>query len=83
MHNHRMKKKGPKDQKKPPKQPVNFMTTRSEVSAKTAAQMKDCLEEVDKYDMERFISPVTRDETFKMLFDEVSCVSNHCLESEC
>lgn len=67
-----MKAKLPKDQKKlPHQQQINFMTTRSEVSVKTAAQMEDCLESIDKYDMERFINPVTREDTFKMLFEEV------------
>lgn len=72
LHNKRMKAKLPKDQKKlPHQQQINFMTTRSEVSVKTAAQMEDCLESIDKYDMERFINPVTREDTFKMLFEEV------------
>lgn len=72
MHNRRLtKNKVAKNQKRTPQQ-INFMTTRSEVSAKTAEQMEECLEGgVDKYDIERFINPVTRDKTFKMLFDEV------------
>lgn len=66
-----MGKEGQKSSKQQPPQQFTFMNTRSEVSAETALQMEECLEGVEKYDMERFINPVTRERTFKMLFDEV------------
>lgn len=36
-----------------------------------AVPVKSCLNTADKYNMDLFINPVTRDETFQMLFDEV------------
>ena len=56
-----------------PKQ-ITLMTTLSEISKQQAKHMEmdeSCLSShVDKYDMERFINPVTREKTFKQLFDE-------------
>ena len=51
-------------------QKVNFLTTIDDISPDQAAEMQSCLENADKYDMERFINPVTREDTFKKLFAE-------------
>ncbi|KAI2810610.1 hypothetical protein BLOT_001773 [Blomia tropicalis] len=83
MHNRRMKKKGDKTNREQQSNKVsspekttkiNFMTTLSEIGAQQLKQLKpteSSLKHVDKYDLERFINPVTREETFKMLFDEI------------
>lgn len=89
MHNRRMKKKkaeakpssNGKDGKEEPKeaQPITLMTTLSEISKQQARQMEmenSCLSQVDKYDVERFINPVTREDTFKALFAECAQLSD-------
>ena len=72
MHNRRSKKKLAKQAKdnQPPAK-VNFMTTVSDITPKQAEALEVKLEEVDKFDLERFTNPITREETFKLLFDEV------------
>lgn len=51
---------------------VNFLTplTDDEVVAE-----RSCLEWSDKYDMERFINPTTREEAFQALFSEVETLN--------
>ena len=48
-----------------------FPTTLSTIDPKDL-HTKSCVEVADKYDIERFLNPVTREETFDMLFEEVS-----------
>lgn len=49
---------------------VTFLTTLSTCNP-NELRTKSCLENTDKYDLENFLNPGTRDETFQMLFDEV------------
>lgn len=49
---------------------VTFLTTLSTCDP-ADLRTKSCLEAADKYDIERFLNPSTREETFQMLFDEV------------
>lgn len=76
MHSRRAKKKLAKEanskggQEVPPK--VNFMTGLADITPKQAEQLEaEQLEDSDKYDLERFINPMTREDTFKGLFEEV------------
>lgn len=48
---------------------VTFLTTLSTCDPKEL-RTKSCLEASDKYDIENFLNPGTRDLTFQMLFDE-------------
>ena len=50
---------------------MTFLTTLSTMDQKDLPT-KSCLELADKYEIDRFINPVTRDDTFKLLFEEVS-----------
>lgn len=52
---------------------VTFLTTLSTCNP-NELRTKSVLENTDKYDIENFLNPGTRDETFQMLFDEVSVV---------
>ena len=49
---------------------MTFLTTLSTMDCKNLPT-KSCLELKDKYDIDRFLNPVSRDETFKALFDEI------------
>ena len=51
---------------------VTFLTTLSTMDTCQGLPTKSCLELKDKYDIDRFVNPLTREETFKALFDEVS-----------
>jgi len=52
---------------------VNFLTSLSEVSK---SQLPDtCLVSEDKYDLSLFVNPVTRRQTFQLLFDEVGTLN--------
>lgn len=72
LQNRRAKKR--KDAKTVPNKvdgKVTFLTTLSTCDPKEL-RTKSCLEASDKYDIENFLNPGTRDLTFQMLFDEVS-----------
>lgn len=49
---------------------ITFLTTLSTCDPKVL-RTKSCLEASDKYDIENFLNPGTRDVTFQLLFDEV------------
>ena len=49
---------------------MNFLTTMSTMDT-NAMPVKTCMVLTDKYNMDHFINPVTREETFQQLFDEV------------
>ena len=50
---------------------MTFLTTLSTMDQKDMPT-KSCLELTDKYDIDRFINPVSREETFPLLFEEVN-----------
>ena len=79
MNNRRAKKKMAKEGKSKSDEPVKvtFMTTLADISPKQAEQLEETVEEVAKYDLETFINPVTREESFKMLFQEVCFIFIH------
>ena len=54
--------------------PVNFLTTISTADP-NALKTKSCLENTDKYGIERFLNPITREETFNELFAEVETIN--------
>lgn len=53
---------------------ITFLTTLSQCDPKQL-RTKSCLEASDKYDIENFLNPGTRDLTFQLLFEEVSVLS--------
>ena len=53
---------------------ANFLTPVSG-NAENVPEEKSCMEWEDKYDMERFISPSTREEAFQSLFAEVDSLN--------
>lgn len=65
LQGRRLKKKAKAKQEK-----TSFLTTISTMDMKVAPQ-NSCLVMEDKYAMELFLNPVTREDTFKQLFDEV------------
>ena len=69
MQTRRAKKKAAKEAATDGK--VTFLTTLSTIDP-NALRTKSCLEATDKYEIERFLNPITREETFNMLFEEVS-----------
>ncbi|KAJ6224979.1 hypothetical protein RDWZM_003524 [Blomia tropicalis] len=69
-YNRRSKKKGAIP---PTAKEVNLLTTIDQIDPQQMEVIRakaTCLEYADKYDLERFINPVTRDTTFAMLFQE-------------
>lgn len=67
----RAKKKAAKEAaQRPADGKVTFLTTLSTCDP-NELRTKSCLEAADKYDIERFLNPLTREETFQQLFDEV------------
>ena len=72
MQTRRAKKKAAKEAGAQPKTDgkVTFLTTLSSIDPNDL-RTKSCLEAADKYEIDRFLNPVTREETFNMLFDEV------------
>ncbi|KAJ6217166.1 hypothetical protein RDWZM_008323 [Blomia tropicalis] len=71
MQNRRSKKKAAREaQQKVGEEKVNFLTTLSTCDP-AELKTKSCLEMADKYDIERFINPTTREETFNELFEEI------------
>ncbi len=54
-----------------------FLTTVSTMDACKLAS-PSCLVMKDKYDIERFVNPLTREETFQLLFDEVRLLCCCC-----
>ena len=58
-----------------PAKKVNFLTTIHNVNESEMLLKATCLQSANKYDMERFINPITREETFNMLFDEVKLLN--------
>ena len=72
MQTRRAKKKAAKEAGAQPKTDgkMTFLTTLSSIDPNDL-RTKSCLEAADKYEIERFLNPVTREETFNMLFDEV------------
>jgi len=49
---------------------VNLLTPLTNIPPEQAAQMRECVQRAEKYDLERFINPTTREETFRLLFTE-------------
>ena len=75
MQNRRPKKKTINDQKMTADgKPINFLTTLSTIDP-NELKTKSCLETTEKYDIERFLNPITREETFNELFKEVELVN--------
>lgn len=71
LHNRRAKRS--KDTKTIPPMvdgKITFLTTLSTCDPKVL-RTKSCLEASDKYDIENFLNPGTRDITFQLLFEEV------------
>lgn len=69
LYSHREKKAKTKTEK------VTFITTLDEVDGKQMQAKANCMQWAAKYDLERFINPLTREETFKMLFEEVKTLN--------
>lgn len=85
MQNRRSKKKAARETaQKAAEGKVNFLTTLSTCNT-SELKSPSCLEATDKYDMDRFLNPVTREETFNSLFEEVEYLNKHVdkLRSTC
>ncbi|KAI2802978.1 hypothetical protein BLOT_007101 [Blomia tropicalis] len=70
MNSRREKKKARKKDTSDKAKDINFMTTKSELNAGETKKLENESANLDRYDMERFTNPVSRDDAFNTLFTE-------------